>query len=103
RTEERRAHLFKDHVELDRPITLAAVLFGDAEALQGELVRHQFPDVGIVALFGRHQTTYLGLGLLLFQEALDHLAELFLLLAAAKVHRDPSIPYRRVVPVPLRE
>jgi len=89
--EQRTAHLFEDDDQLDVAVARPAVLLGNGEALQTELLAHLVPDLGVVALGGLHEPPDLGLGALLLEEPPNALPELFLLLIECEVHgRDPK-------------
>ena len=79
RAQQRCAHLFEHDAELDPREPLAAVLLGDVEALETELVRHLAPHRGVVALIGLHEPPNLRRRRLRLEETPDCVAELVLL------------------------
>ena len=62
------AHLLEHHDELDVAVARAAVLLGDDQALEAQLLGHLLPDGRVVALLGLHQPPDLGLGRLGLEE-----------------------------------
>ena len=86
----RPAHLLEHHGELHEREALAAVLLGDDQALEAELVGHLAPHGGVVALVGVHEAADLGLGRLALEELAGDAAELFLLLGEGEVHAGGS-------------
>ena len=72
--QQRATHLFHDHDELDVTKALAAVLFGNDEALQAELLGHLAPDRFVVALLGSHLLTHGLLGGLVLKERANKFA-----------------------------
>ena len=84
--EQHAAHLLEHDAELDEREALAAVLLGDVEALEAELVGHLAPHRGVVALGGLHETPHLGRRRLRLEEATDGVAQLVLLVGEGEVH-----------------
>jgi hypothetical protein len=80
------AHLLEDDRQLDVRVPLAAVLLGDGQGLQSQLVRHLRPDCRVVAVRGVHQPPDLGLGRLRLEELPGDPAQLFLLFGEGEVH-----------------
>ena len=72
--------------ELDEREPLAAVLLGDVEALEPELVGHLVPHRGVVALGGLHQPAHLARRRLRLQEPPHGVAQLVLLFGEGEVH-----------------
>ena len=86
RAQQHPAHLLEHDAELDEREALAAVLLGDGEPLQTELVAHLLPHRRVVALGGLHQPPDLGLGRLGLEELTHGVAQLLLLLGEGEVH-----------------
>ena len=59
RAQQHAAHLLEHDAELDEREALAAVLLGDVQALEPELLGHLRPDRGVVALGGLHEPAHL--------------------------------------------
>src|SRR4029079_19634021 len=91
RAEQDPAHLLEHDAELDEGEALAAVLLGDVEALEAELVRNLRPHRGVVALGGLHEPAHLGRGRLRLHELADGVAQLLLLFREGEVHRGSSL------------
>ena len=93
RAEEDPAHLFEHDAELEEGEALTAVLLGDVEALQAELVRHLAPHRGVVALGRLHQPSHLARRRLRLEEPTHRIAQLFLLVGEGEVHGGaPGVP-----------
>ena len=86
RAQQRCAHLLEDHDQLDVGEAGAAELLWDDECLEAKLLGHLRPHRRVVAVLGGHEGPDLGLRRLLGQEAVDHPAELVLLLVEGEVH-----------------
>ena len=86
RAQQHAAHLLEHDAELDEREALAAVLLGDREALQHELLAHLLPHRGVVALGRLHQTAYFRLGRLGLEELPHRAPQLFLFLGEGEVH-----------------
>ena len=80
------AHLLEHDAELDEGEALPAVLLGDVEALEAELVGHLAPHRGVVALGGLHQPADLGRRRLRLEESTHGVAQLLLLVGEGEVH-----------------
>src|SRR5690606_24730608 len=89
------AHLLEDDGELHEAEALAAVLLGDDQALEAELVGHLAPDGRVVALLGVHEAAHLGLGRLALEELPGDAAQLFLLFGEGEVHGSPQVSVGR--------
>src|SRR4029079_8878602 len=98
RAEQDPAHLLEHDAELDEGEALAAVLLGDVEALEAELVRHLRPDRGVVALGGLHEPAHLGRGRLRLHELADGVAQLLLLFPEGELYRGSSHWFGRNLP-----
>ena len=86
RAQQDAAHLLEHDAELDEREALAAVLLGDRERLEAELLAHLLPDRGVVALGGLHQPADLGLRRLGLEELPHRAPQFFLLLGEGEVH-----------------
>src|SRR5207248_2384203 len=92
RAQEGAAHLLEDDDELDIGEARAAVLLGDGQALEPELLGHLAPYGRVEALLGLHQPADLRRRRLVLEEAADGAPELLLLFAEGEVHtRVPSV------------
>ena len=80
------AHLLEHDAELDEGEALAAVLLGDGETLEPELLAHLLPDRGVVALGRLHEAAHFRLGRLGLEELPHRAPQLFLLLGKSEVH-----------------
>ena len=69
--QQRAAHLLEHDAELDEAVAGAAVLLGDAQALEAQLLGHLAPDGLVVAVLGLHQLADGGLGALGLEERPD--------------------------------
>ena len=88
-----RPMLLEHDAELDEREALAAVLLGDRQALQAELVRHLRPDRRVVALGRLHEPAHLALGALRLEELPHGVAQLVLLFREREVHRGSFSPW----------
>ena len=65
------AHLLEDDPELHVGVARPAVLLGDGQALEAQLLGHLAPYGGVVPLGGLHQPAHLGGRRLVLEEAAD--------------------------------
>ncbi|CAB4853111.1 unannotated protein [freshwater metagenome] len=88
--QQRAAHLFQHDAELDVRVAGAAVLLGDRETLQAELLASLAPHGSVETVVGLHLLADGGLGALGLEERADGLTQFFLFFGEGKVHADDS-------------
>src|SRR4029453_3686145 len=97
RAEEHATHLLQHDELLDGAAASAAVLLGNRQPLETELLRHLRPDRPIVAVVGLHQPPHLPRRRLVLEGTAPAAPELLLLLAEREGH-DVSFSSRDCVP-----
>ena len=80
------AHLLEHDRQLHEREPLAAVLLGDVDALEAELVGHLAPHRGVVPLGGLHEPAHLARRRLGVEESANGVAQLVLLFGEREVH-----------------
>src|SRR4029077_16873349 len=97
RAQEGAADLLEHDHLLDGSAAGPAVLLGDGQALEPELLRHLRPHGAVVTLLGLHQPPDLTRGRLVLEEAAQAAPQLLLLLTEREGHAY-SFPSRDCVP-----